>query len=98
MHIKRTTFPTGMKIGVHLEELKQYPEIGTFLLLECSPIRKKPICLKMQIYIERIGESTILMHFHTVIPDLRSTGELENILTTNCRWFSSSVKLWEVVF
>ena len=40
MHTKRTTFPTKMKTGIHLEELKQCTEIGTFLLLECSPIRK----------------------------------------------------------
>ena len=40
MHIKRTTFPTEMKTGILLEELKQCTEMGTFLLLECSPVRK----------------------------------------------------------
>ena len=37
----------------------------------------------MQICIERIGENAILMQFHTIIPDILSSGELENILTTN---------------
>ena len=40
MHNKRTTFPTETKIGIHLKELKQCTEIGTFLLLVCSPVRK----------------------------------------------------------
>ena len=37
----------------------------------------------MQICIEQIGKSAILMHFHVVMPDIRASGELENILTTN---------------
>ena len=37
MHTKRTTFPTKMKIGIHLEELKECTEISTFLLSECYP-------------------------------------------------------------
>ena len=45
--------------------------------------QKKPICLKMQICIERIGESAILMHFHAVVPVIRPSGEPENILATN---------------
>ena len=44
---------------------------------------EKPICLKMQICKERIGKNAILMYFHAIIPDIRSSGELENILTTN---------------
>ena len=40
MHTKRTNFPTKMKIGKRLEELKQCTEMGTFLLSECSPVRK----------------------------------------------------------
>ena len=36
MHTKRITFSTTMKIGIELEQCK---EIGTFLLLECSPVR-----------------------------------------------------------
>ena len=40
MHAKRTTFPTEMKTGIHLEELNYSTEISTFLLLERSPIRK----------------------------------------------------------
>ena len=39
--------------------------------------------LKIQICIERIGEKASLMHFHAIVPDIRSSGELENILTTN---------------
>ena len=37
---KGTTFPTEMKNCMHLEELKWFKEIGTFLLLEGSQIRK----------------------------------------------------------
>ena len=37
----------------------------------------------MQICIERTGENAILMHFQTIIPDKRSFGVPENILTTN---------------
>ena len=33
----------------------------------------------MQICIERIGENTILMHFHAIVPDIRSSGEPENV-------------------
>ena len=40
MHTKRTSFLTVMKIGIHLEELKECIEIITFLLSECSPVRK----------------------------------------------------------
>ena len=32
---------------------------------------------------ERIGENAILMHFHAIIPDIGSSGELENIPTTH---------------
>ena len=70
--------------------------MSTFLLLEVLR-SEKPICLKMQICIERIGENAILMHFHATVSDTLSSRELENILTTNYRRFSSSVELWEVV-
>ena len=40
MHTKRTNCLTKMKIGIHLEELKQCIEIITFLLSECSAVRK----------------------------------------------------------
>ena len=40
MHIKRTTFPAKMKTGILLEEIKYCTEMGTFLLLECSQVRK----------------------------------------------------------
>ena len=40
---------------------------------------------------ERIGENAILMLFHAIVPDIRSSEEPENILTTNYRGFSSSV-------
>ena len=36
----------------------------------------------MQICIERIDENAILMHFYAIVPDIRSSGEPENILTT----------------
>ena len=40
----------------------------------------------MQICIERIGGNAILMHFQaSVPPDLRSSREQENILTTKTR-------------
>ena len=45
--------------------------------------QKKIISLIMQIFIKRIGENAILMHFHVIVPDACSSGELENILTTN---------------
>ena len=52
----------------------------------------------MQICIGRIGESANLMHFHAnIVPDIRSSGEPENILTINYIRFSSSVELWKVV-
>ena len=37
------------------------------------------------------------MHFHDIVPDIRPSGEPENILATNYRCFSSSVELWEIV-
>ena len=37
----------------------------------------------MQICTERIGKNAILMQFHAIVPDIRSSGEPENILTTN---------------
>ena len=43
------------------------------------------MCLKIKTCIECIGENAILMHFHASIPDIHSSGELENILTTNYR-------------
>ena len=55
--------------------------IGTFLLLECSPIRKKSKCLKVQIRKEQIGKSDILMNCHAIVPDIRSSGEADNIPT-----------------
>ena len=33
----------------------------------------------MQICIERIGENNILKHFHAIVPDIRSSGEPENV-------------------
>ena len=41
----------------------------------------------MQICVERIGENAFLMHFHAIVPDIRLSGEPENILTTNYRCF-----------
>ena len=35
----------------------------------------------MQICIEQIDENAILMHFYAIVPDIRSSGEPENILT-----------------
>ena len=43
---------------------------------------EKPICLKMQICIERFGENAIFMHLDAIIPDIRSFGEPENIRRT----------------
>ena len=48
-------------------------------------IRKKTVCLKMQICIERIGEKATLVHFHSILPDICTSGEPENILTANYR-------------
>ena len=42
----------------------------------------------MQICIERIGENSILMHFHAVVRDICSSGELESILITITNDFS----------
>ena len=50
MPSKRTTFPAKMKIGIHLEELKKCTEIGTFLLLEGSQIRKTNIFENADLY------------------------------------------------
>ena len=43
----------------------------------------------MQICKERIGENAILMHFRAFVPDISSSGEPENILTTNYRYFAA---------
>ena len=64
MPSKRTTFPTKTKIGIHLKEL--------FVITGFSD-QKKPICLKMQICIERIVENANLMHFHRIVPNIRSS-------------------------
>ena len=45
--------------------------------------QKNKYVLKMRICIERIGKNAILMHFHAIISDIRSSGELQNILITN---------------
>ena len=50
LHTKRTTLPTEMKIGIHLEELKECIEIGTFLLLECSSVRKTNVFENTDLY------------------------------------------------
>ena len=47
----------------------------------------------MQICIERIGEHAILMHFHAIVTDIRSSGEPENIPNTNYIWFWDYGKL-----
>ena len=52
----------------------------------------------MRICKEWIGKNAILMQFHAIIQDTRSSGQLEKILTTNYKWFSCSVELWEVVY
>ena len=36
----------------------------------------------MQICMEHSGENAILMHFHAIVPDTRSSGEQENIWRT----------------
>ena len=82
MHTKRTTFPTEKKIGIHLEEQKYCTEISTFLLPECSPIRKTNMFKNADFYRANWQNAT-LMHFHAIVPDIRSSGEPENILTTN---------------
>ena len=77
MPFKRTTFPAKMKIGIHFEELTKCTEIGTFLLLQGSQIRKTNVFDNADLY-RRISKNAILMHFHAIIPD---KCELENILT-----------------
>ena len=39
----------------------------------------------MYICVERIGENANLMHFHAIVPDIRSSGEPEHIIATNYR-------------
>ena len=39
----------------------------------------------MRIFIEQIGENAILMRFHAIIPDIRLSGESENIQTPSYR-------------
>ena len=39
----------------------------------------------MHICIERIGENANLIHCHAIVPDIRSSGEQEHIITTNYR-------------
>ena len=94
MPSKSTTIPAKMKIGIHLEELKIMHRNRHLFVRGFSD--QKNVCLKMQICSEQIGKNAILMHLHAIIPGISSSGELENILTTNFKWFSSSVELWEV--
>ena len=42
-------------------------------------------------------QNAILTHSDAIVLDIRSSGQLENILSTNYRRFSGSVELWEVV-
>ena len=58
--------------------------MGRFLLLECSPVRKTNM-FEMQICTERNGENAILMYFLAIVPNIRSSGEPENIITTSYR-------------
>ena len=51
--------------------------------IEGSQIRKSNMFENRQICEERIGKNAILMNFHAIIPDIRSSGELENNLTTD---------------
>ena len=86
MHTKRTTFPTKMTIGIDLEELKQCTEIETFLLLEYHLVRKTSKFENVDLYRtnwqKRYFDALV---FHAIAPDMCSSGELENILTTNYR-------------
>ena len=41
--------------------------------------------LENAVCIERIGENAILMHFHAIVPDIRLSGESENIQTPSYR-------------
>ena len=41
---------------------------------------EKPICLKIQICVQGIGENAILMHFNAVVLDMRSSGELWKVV------------------
>ena len=86
MQTKRTNFPIKMKIGIHLEEANN-AQISSLFCNQSVLRSEKPICLKMQICIERIGENAILMHFDAIVPEyqIRSSGELENIPNTNYR-------------
>ena len=82
MHTKRTNFPTKMKIGRHLEELKYCTEMGTFLLSECSSVRKTNMFENADLYRTK-WRNDILMYFLAIVPNIRSSGEPENIITTN---------------
>ena len=65
MHTERAAFPTKRKIAIHLEELSNAQKSAPFYYQ--SVLRsEKPICFKMQICIERIGENAILMHFRSI--------------------------------
>ena len=79
MHTKRTTFPTKMKIGVYLKDAQESAPACYQSVLQSE----KAVCLKMQICIERIGENAIFKQFHAIVPDISSSGRLENTQTTN---------------
>ena len=49
-----------------------------FLLLECSPVRKINMFENADLYRTNWRER-YLMHFHAIVPDIRSSGEPENI-------------------
>ena len=53
----------------------------------------------MQICMKRIGENAILMHFNAIVPVICSSGELDNILTTNLQMiFQQCGTAWEAKF
>ena len=80
MHTKRTNFPTKMKIGIHLEELKQGTEMGKFLLLECSPVRKTNMFENADLYRTKWRKRyfDVLFCYRTKYTFLWRTGEHHN--------------------
>ena len=59
-------------------------KIGTSLVSVCSPVRRTNMFENTDLC-RTNWENAILMHSHAIVPDIRSSGEPENIQATNYR-------------
>ena len=58
--------------------------MGTFLLSECSPVRKANMFENADLYRTK-WRKRYFDYFLVIVPNIRSSGEPENIITTSYR-------------